>query len=266
MAAGNDPRHNDLHEDLNPGPHVKVPFWVRNADLPKRLVTALVMLVVSGTALWLGDMAWTVFVLIIGIGVWFEWSTLVLQFKPEGRGRTAWRCAGAIYSGMASAILIQVRAEAAGTALVLLIVGAVVGTDVGAYFMGRALGGPKIAPRISPSKTWAGLAGGVLGASLVVWLVLANAGRILAAAPDAQITAVQTVNNPMDILGIGIAVAVVAQAGDFFQSWMKRSAGVKDSGKLLPGHGGLFDRLDGLMAVLVVFGTIFIIVRLSTLS
>jgi phosphatidate cytidylyltransferase len=167
---------------------------------------------------------------------------------------------------MASAILIQVRAEAAGAALVLLIVGAVIGTDVGAYFMGRALGGPKIAPRISPSKTWAGLAGGMLGASLVVWLVLQNAGRILAAAPDAQITAVQTVNNPMDVLGIGIAVAVVAQAGDFFESWMKRAAGVKDSGKLLPGHGGLFDRLDGLMAVLVVFGTIFIVVRLSTLS
>lgn len=264
--AGDNNGHNDLHEDPAPGPHVPVPFWLRNADLPKRAVTAIVMLVVSGTALWLGDMAWTVFCLIIGIGVWFEWSTLVLQFKAPGRSRTAWRSAGAIYSGMACAILIQVRAEAAGAALVLLIVGAVIGTDVGAYFMGRALGGPKIAPRISPSKTWAGLGGGVLGASLVVWLVLANAGRILAAAPDAQITAVETVNNPMDILCIGVAVAIVAQAGDFFESWMKRSAGVKDSGKLLPGHGGLFDRLDGLMAVLVVFGTIFIIVRLSTLS
>lgn len=266
MAGDNNPHRNDLHEDPAPGPHVKVPFAVRNADLPKRLVTAIVMLVVSGTALWLGDMAWTVFVLIIGIGVWFEWSTLVLQFKPAGRGQTVWRSAGAIYSGMACAILIQVRDETAGAALVLLIVGAVVGTDVGAYFLGRALGGPKIAPRISPSKTWAGLCGGVLGASFVVWLVLSNAGRILAAAPQAQVTAVETVNNPMTILGIGIAVAVTAQAGDFFESWMKRSAGVKDSGKLLPGHGGLFDRLDGLMAVLVVFGTIFIIVRLSTLS
>lgn len=252
--------------DGEDGTSVKVPLWVRNADLPKRLVTALVMLVVSGTALWLGGMAWTVFVLIIGIGVWFEWSTLVLQFKPPGAARTVWRSAGAVYCGMASAILIQVRAEAAGAALVLLIVGAVIGTDVGAYFVGRALGGPKIAPRISPSKTWAGLLGGVLGASLVLWLVLANAGRILAAAPDAQITAVETVASPMAIVGLGLCIAVVAQIGDFFQSWMKRSAGVKDSGKLLPGHGGLFDRVDGLMAVLVLFGTIFIIVRLSTLS
>jgi phosphatidate cytidylyltransferase len=249
-----------------PGPSVKVPFAVRNADLPKRLVSAAVMLVVSGTALWLGGMAWTVFVLIIGIGVWFEWSALVLQFKRPGTAFTAWRSAGAVYCGIASAILIQVRAEAAGAALVLLIVGSVVGTDVGAYFMGRALGGPKIAPRISPSKTWAGLLGGVIGASLVIGLVLANADSILAAAPGAQVTAVQTAANPLMVLAMGIAVAVVAQAGDFFQSWMKRTAGVKDSGKLLPGHGGLFDRLDGLMAVLVLFGTIFIIVRLSTLS
>jgi phosphatidate cytidylyltransferase len=252
--------------DPAPGPHVEVPLAVRHADLPKRLVSALVMLVVSGTALWLGDMAWTVFVLIIGIGVWFEWSTLVLQFKAPGTARTVWRCAGAVYCGMACAILIQVRAEAAGAALVLLIVGAVIGTDVGAYFMGRALGGPKIAPRISPSKTWAGLGGGVLGASLVIWLVLMNAGRILAAAPDAQVTAVETAGSPMAVIGMGLAVAVVAQAGDFCESWMKRSAGVKDSGKLLPGHGGLYDRVDGLLAVLVVFGTIFIIVRLSSLS
>lgn len=248
------------------GPSVKVPFWIRNADLPKRLATAVVMLIVAGTALWLGDMAWTVFVLIIGIGVWFEWSGLALQFKGPGRSRTVWRAAGAVYCGMGCAILIQVRQEAAGAALVLLIVGAVVGTDVGAYFMGRTLGGPKIAPRISPSKTWAGLLGGVLGASLVVWLVLANADSILAAAPDAQLTAVQTAANPLAILGMGLAIAVVAQAGDFFESWMKRSAGVKDSGKLLPGHGGLYDRVDGLLAVLVVFGTIFIIIRLSTLS
>jgi phosphatidate cytidylyltransferase len=249
-----------------PDPSAGAPRPARNSDLPKRLATAVVMLVVSGTALWLGDMAWTVFVLIIGLGVWFEWSALVLRFTPVGRARNVWRSAGAIYCGMASAILIQVRQEAAGVALVLLIVGAVVGTDVGAYFMGRALGGPKIAPRISPSKTWAGLLGGVLGASLVLWLVLANAARILAAAPAAEVTAVQTSTHPLAIVGMGLAIAVVAQAGDFFESWMKRSAGVKDSGKLLPGHGGLFDRIDGLLAVVVVFGTIFIIVRLLTLS
>ncbi|MET1754783.1 phosphatidate cytidylyltransferase [Novosphingobium sp. RD2P27] len=248
------------------GPHVKVPLAVRNADLPKRVATALVMLVIAGTALWLGDLAWTVFVLIIGIGVWFEWSALALQFKPPGRGRTVWRAAGAIYSAIGSAILIQVRAEAAGAALVLLVVGAVVGTDVGAYFAGRTIGGPRIAPRISPSKTWAGLLGGVIGATLVIWLVLANAEQILATSPGAQVTAVEIATDPLIMLGLGFGVAVVAQAGDFFQSWMKRRAGVKDSGKLLPGHGGLFDRVDGLLAVLVVFGSLFIIVRLSTLS
>ncbi|MEW9856919.1 phosphatidate cytidylyltransferase [Novosphingobium sp. M1R2S20] len=248
------------------GPHVKVPFAVRNADLPKRLATAIVMLVVAGTALWLGNLAWTVFVLIVGIGVWFEWSALVLQFKRPGRARTIWRASGAIYCGMASAILIQIRAEPVGVALVLLVVGAVIGTDVGAYFAGRTIGGPRIAPKISPSKTWAGLGGGVIGATLVIWLVLANAEQILSAAPGAQLTAVEIAASPLTMVSLGAGVAVVAQAGDFFESWMKRAAGVKDSGVLLPGHGGLFDRVDGLLAVLVVFGTLFIIVRLSTLS
>ena len=238
----------------------------RNADLPIRVVTAFVMLVVAGTALWLGGMAWTVFVLIIGIGVWIEWNALVLLFRSPGRARTAWQAAGAVYCGIASAILIQIRQEPAGAAIVLLILGAVIGTDIGAYFAGRTIGGPKIAPRISPSKTWAGLGGGIVGASLLIWVVLGNAERFLSAIPTAQLTAVDIARDPLQIFCMGAAVAVVAQAGDFFESWMKRAARVKDSGKLLPGHGGLFDRVDGLLAVLVVFGTLFVIVRLSTLS
>jgi len=242
-----------------------VPPVSRAADLPMRVVSAIVMLTVSGVALWLGGMAWTVFVLVIGIGVWFEWSSLVLLFKAPGPSRTAWRAAGAVYCGIASAILIQVRQEPAGAAIVLLILAAVIGTDVGAYFMGRALGGPKIAPKISPSKTWAGLLGGVIGASLLIWLVLAEAASFMPTAAT-QMSMLDLTRDPLEIFAIGAAVAIVAQVGDFFESWMKRAAGVKDSGKLLPGHGGLFDRVDGLLAVLVVFGTIFIIVRLSTLT
>lgn len=215
----------------------------KTADLPIRAVTALVMIVVAGVALWLGGLAWMVFVLVIGIGVWFEWSALCLQMYPPSAKRTAWRYAGAVYCGIACAVLLAMRDMPDGTWLVLLVVGAVIGTDVGAYALGRALGGPKIAPKISPSKTWAGLFGGILGASLVSGFVAGSLEGFAATSVP-------------DLLLAGTFIAVVAQAGDFFESWMKRKAGVKDSGKLLPGHGGLFDRVDGLMAVLFVIGIV----------
>jgi phosphatidate cytidylyltransferase len=107
-------------------------------------------------------------------------------------------------------------------------------TDIGAYFAGRAIGGPKLAPRISPNKTWAGLLGGMLGAGLLGW-VAAHFLRLDGA-----------------FLLLGAPMAALAQAGDLFESWIKRRAGVKDSGAILPGHGGLLDRLDGLLPVLVV--------------
>jgi len=106
-------------------------------------------------------------------------------------------------------------------------------TDIFAYFAGRAIGGPKLAPRISPSKTWAGLVGGVAGAELFGWLV----------------AAFLDLGSPF--LYISGFMGVLAQAGDLFESWVKRRAGVKDSGTLLPGHGGALDRLDGFLPVIV---------------
>ena len=107
-------------------------------------------------------------------------------------------------------------------------------TDSFAYFAGRSIGGPKLAPRISPSKTWSGLVGGLVGAELLGalaawWLELGS-----------------------PFLYIGGVMGLVAQAGDLFESWLKRRAGVKDSGTLLPGHGGVLDRLDGLLPVVLV--------------
>lgn len=106
-------------------------------------------------------------------------------------------------------------------------------TDIFAYFAGRTIGGPKLAPRISPNKTWAGLIGGVIGAALVgygtAYLFDMGAPFTYAGAP----------------------MAVLAQAGDLYESGVKRRAGVKDSGSLLPGHGGVLDRLDGLLPLAV---------------
>jgi len=106
-------------------------------------------------------------------------------------------------------------------------------TDIFAYFAGRAIGGPKLAPRISPNKTWAGLVGGMAGAAACGWLL-----------------ATWFQMEPF-FLWAGAAMGLIAQAGDLFESWVKRRAGVKDSGTLLPGHGGVLDRLDGLLAVAI---------------
>ena len=107
-------------------------------------------------------------------------------------------------------------------------------TDIFAFFAGRALGGPKLAPRISPNKTWAGLAGGVLGAGFCGGLVayIFGMGELF--------------------LWAGAPMAVAAQGGDLYESWLKRRAGVKDSGTILPGHGGILDRVDGLLPVALV--------------
>ena len=104
-------------------------------------------------------------------------------------------------------------------------------TDIMAYFAGRSIGGPKLAPRISPNKTWAGLIGGIAGAALFGWL----AASFFAMEPL--------------FLWLGGPMGLIAQAGDLYESWIKRRAGVKDSGTILPGHGGVLDRLDGLLAV-----------------
>jgi len=104
-------------------------------------------------------------------------------------------------------------------------------TDIFAYFAGRAIGGPKLAPRISPNKTWAGLIGGMIGAGLCAWLLAT------------------WFEMEWFFLWMGAPMGLVAQIGDLYESWEKRRAGVKDSGTLLPGHGGVLDRLDGLLAV-----------------
>ncbi|MDE8652073.1 phosphatidate cytidylyltransferase [Novosphingobium album (ex Liu et al. 2023)] len=220
----------------------------RKSDLGVRTVTALAMLAVSGIALWLGGLAWMLFVVAVAAGVFFEWGVLVLLAHPPGGARLAWRLGGAVYCAVAAVTLVVLRESAMGALPVLIVVGAVIGTDVGAYFAGRAIGGPKIAPAISPSKTWAGLVGGMVGAALVILLLVA--------------TRKDTDYTLWLVLAMGALIAMVAQAGDFFESWMKRRAGVKDSGKLLPGHGGLFDRVDGLLSVTFVLGVIFMISRL----
>lgn len=237
------------------------------SDLPVRLASAIVMLVLAGGALWLGGWFWSGFVALLALGVLWEWNRLVSRFASSVMAETVWFFAGVVYIGGAMLAMMAVRngrqilpdPELGGygpVEVLLVFVLPVIAVDVGAYFAGRAIGGPKIAPRISPAKTWSGLGGGASLAALVgVAVEIADIG------PAGMMPGYTLVNLAMAVVA-GVLIAVIAQTGDFFESWMKRRAGVKDSGHLIPGHGGLFDRLDGFLAV---FFVLFVIATLPAL-
>ncbi len=138
---------------------------------------------------------------------------------------------GTLYCGVPVLALVVLRRQHEGLGWTFWAMALVWATDIGAYFGGRAIGGAKLWPAISPNKTWAGLAGGVLAASLFGAAMHRLGGLPLR----------MTLATPV--------LAVLAQGGDLYESWLKRRAGVKDSSNLLPGHGGVMDRLDGLVPV-----------------
>ena len=160
-------------------------------------------------------------VLIAGAGAFF--FILFTSRKPR-------LALGIPYICLPIVALLYLRGQAPyayGLLLAFWTLGLVWATDIGAYFAGRSIGGPKLAPRVSPSKTWAGLAGGVL-AALVLGFLLHRFADL-----------------PIQLAAASGVLAVASQLGDLLESGMKRKAGVKDSGTLLPGHGGVLDRLDG---------------------
>ncbi|KUO54098.1 MAG: hypothetical protein APF82_08465 [Sphingomonadales bacterium BRH_c42] len=208
----------------------------RKSDLGVRTASAIVMLAVAGGALWLGGWWFDGFVVATGLVCLGEFIRLVLRATAMPGLRAAGVIGGMIYIGLAVTALAALPAE-----VVIGVLAVVIATDTGAYFAGRSIGGPKIAPAISPSKTWAGLVGGMLAAGLVsAGFFISNAGE-RAFSPMLAIAFI-----------IGALLAVAAQAGDFLESWMKRKAGMKDSSNLIPGHGGVFDRVDGLLPVAAI--------------
>ncbi|MCT2559752.1 phosphatidate cytidylyltransferase [Tsuneonella sp. YG55] len=222
----------------------------RQSDLPVRLASAVVMLALAIGALIAGGTVFDTFVVLVSLVAFAEFVLLVVGATAHVPYRLAAIIAGALYFGLAAAVL-----AGAGDFLIVLVVGTVVFTDTFAYFAGRAIGGPKIAPSISPSKTWAGLVGGMAGAALwvVLWVVAIDGGI---AGPRFELGLALSPGNLGAAALLGAGLAVLAQAGDFFESWLKRRAGVKDSSKLIPGHGGVFDRVDGMLPVAIAVGAI----------
>jgi phosphatidate cytidylyltransferase len=147
--------------------------------------------------------------------------------------RRIWVAAGIPYAGALGIAPIMLRADAEHGLLVIIFLFAIVWvTDILAYFVGRAIGGPKLVPRVSPKKTWSGAVGGTIAAILAA-VAIAKSSGLAGLVPIAV---------------VAVLLSVAAQAGDLFESALKRRFGAKDSSHFIPGHGGLMDRLDGFVA------------------
>jgi phosphatidate cytidylyltransferase len=192
-----------------------------------RTLVAAVVAAVAAAALsgiWLGG-------LIAVAGAALVWG--IESRRPNSA--PLWMAAGTLWVALPCVILLWLADSASAGRVTLLWLFAVVwATDIGAYAIGRRLGGPLLAPRWSPRKTWAGLAGGIGCAALAGWATAA----LLGAVPVL----------PLVLVSAGLAI--VEQFGDLAESVAKRRFGVKDASSLIPGHGGLLDRLDGLLAVI----------------
>ena len=244
-------------------------------NLLMRVIAALVLAPLAIAIAYIGGWLWTALVTSAAIGLYVEWLTIVgaaRQMRVVASGvvalaiagmclaagridascvalvlglaavallspeRRHWNAAGFGYAAAAEIASVLVRLDQTyGFVALILILLVVWATDIGGYFAGRGIGGPKLWPRVSPKKTWAGAIGG-FAASLVVALGFAAFG----------------LGKTGPILLLGAVLSIASQFGDLFESAVKRRFGVKDSSHIIPGHGGLLDRLDGFVAAVVM--------------
>jgi phosphatidate cytidylyltransferase len=210
------------------------------SNLALRIASSAVMAPVTIFIAWLGGWPFVLFWTFAACVVLWEWTTLVrgshFSASRSSGAFAAWMLAGLVYAGILLLGPVALRRDPEfGFAAILFLFAVVWITDIAAYFTGRALGGPKLWPAVSPKKTWSGAIGGVVGAVTAGLLVLWLMGLGVA---------------PMLVI-VAAGLSVVSQAGDLIESSIKRYFGAKDASHLIPGHGGLMDRLDGFLTAVL---------------
>ncbi|MEO0411276.1 MAG: phosphatidate cytidylyltransferase [Pseudomonadota bacterium] len=274
-------------------PHTETQPPRKTSDLLPRVLSGIVMIGAAVTALYIGGMLWAALITVLAALMCAEWQTithsgdapllsrLILASAACGCLIVFW-VFGPLYAGIASASLVfgaaichwlqpsrhwlwsalglvyvilpaaalmwlRVQDNPSGIILVSFLFMAVWATDIGGYFVGRNVGGPKIFPSISPKKTWSGSIGGALLAAICVVLLKPALGLQGSYAGLAM---------------AAIVISIVSQLGDAFESALKRRFGVKDSGTIIPGHGGVLDRLDGLLFCAPILAVVIWVSRL----
>ncbi|CCE00625.1 phosphatidate cytidylyltransferase [Bradyrhizobium sp. STM 3809] len=244
------------------------------SNLVMRIAAALVLVPLALGSAYAGGALWTALVTVVAVGLYLEWLIVIGEVRTVSvgttgalaiaiggaccafglidfalvvlavgliaatvlaAGRRVWVAAGFVYAAAAELASVLVRFDQQQGWFALVLVFLVVWcSDIGGYVAGRSIGGPKLAPRISPNKTWAGAIGGFAAslAAAAAWS-LSGAGGLVA------------------MLALAAVLSVVSQLGDLAESAVKRHFGVKDSSHIIPGHGGLLDRLDGYVAAIV---------------
>jgi phosphatidate cytidylyltransferase len=202
-------------------------------NLLMRVLTALVLIPVAIFVAYIGGWLWLALVALVSIGLFVEWKMIV-------GNRAGWIVIGIAYAVAAFLASVAVRLDQVwGFAALMFILLVVWMTDIGGYFAGRGIGGPKLWPRVSPKKTWAGAVGGVvLSLAVAAGFAAFGVGRLV------------------PLLLLAMVLTVLSQLGDLFESAVKRKFGVKDSSQIIPGHGGLLDRLDGFVFAVIAAAVI----------
>ena len=267
----------DVQDNASPG------AGRSSGDLPMRLAAGFTLGPLGVFAIYFGGLWLTIAAFLCGAAMWWEWRRLVsgetryagllfgaaiigaacglapseplvaaaflamggfsleIAERVVGRGSSA-SFSGLLYCGLPPAALVLLRDAPGGSAfLPLALLGLVWITDIAAYFAGRGFGGPRLSPKDSPNKTWSGTVGALICSAL--------AGAAIAAWRD---------QDPVFWIAFALGISLIAQAGDLFESHLKRRFGVKDTSQLIPGHGGAMDRLDSLSAVCVAMGVLIL--------
>jgi phosphatidate cytidylyltransferase len=205
------------------------------SNLAQRWISSLILAPLVIAIAWYGGWPFVALWTAAACIVLWEWSVLA-KAAPSTVSYIGWMVAGLLYAAVLALAPAILRGDATlGFTAIIFLFAIVWATDALAYFVGRAVGGPKLMPTVSPKKTWSGAAGGTLGA--------VAAGLIVVAAAGLQPT--------VALAAVALMLSVVAQAGDLLESAVKRRFNAKDASHLIPGHGGLMDRLDGFLTAVL---------------
>jgi len=203
---------------------------ILNKNLLTRTITSIILIPIVLFIIITGGWILKCTILLVALLMGLEWKSLTHK-NPNNTAPTFWNIIGLLYIATPCVSLLYISSKPEGSSIIIWLLVTIWLSDISAFFIGKLIGGPKLAPKISPNKTWAGF----FGAVFVSYLV--GLASQLAFRPE----------HPDSLLALTITISIYAQVGDLLESWLKRKFDIKDSGSMIPGHGGILDRIDGIV-------------------